>query len=61
MNVEHVYEITLTNTFQADSPEAAVRQFVEWARLEGLGCGWTAYRVELPGEEWIVAGDDLPE
>lgn len=38
------YEVSLHNTFEADSPEDAVRQMVEWLAEPGV-VGTTAYRV----------------
>lgn len=58
------YEVSLTNTFHADSPEEAVRMMIEWlseAGSSGFRVARYADGVYDPVETWFIDGDDLPD
>jgi len=55
---EPTYEVSVRNTFEATSPEDAVRQMIEWIVDNAPSTGYQVKNVETGTTEFID-GDDI--
>lgn len=57
MNLTSEYEVSVTNTFEAETPQDAVAQMIEWLQEHSAFIG---YRVLTEaGDTVFIDGDDL--